>query len=272
MFVILGVFLIIIGDAEVFFICTISAFFHECGHSIVAGRYGYKMDKIRLMPFGAELCGETDCFDGKDEIWISIAGPIVNFGICIIILGLWWLKPEIYGFSYKIFDTNLVMGIFNMLPFFPLDGGRVLLSVLSNKLTRRESAKIVKFITKIFAITLFLLFLITLLGDINITMGIMAFFLFFVATSSANDATYQKISLKKLITERCVRWDFMSVPNTYKIFELKKYHIKNCVIMFIVVDYMGREQFRFSEIDIEKIETRLKPTQLVGEIKRFLTN
>lgn len=272
LFFVLGIILTMLGNASMFFICTISAFFHELGHSVVASKYGYKMNRIRLMPFGAELSGETDCFDGKDEIYISLAGPIVNFFICLLILGLWWINPELYGITCQIFDSNLVMGIFNILPFFPLDGGRILLSVLSQHTTRRESAKVVKNITKVFALTLFMLFLITLFGKVNLTLGIMAFFLFFTATSSAKDAVYQKISLEKLIQSRGVQWFFLSVPQNFKVFELKKFHIKNRVAVFIVIDYYGKEMFRFSELELEKISSRISQVSELAELKRFLNN
>lgn len=266
----LGILLIFLNRGSSFFICTFSAFLHELGHKTIAEKYGYKMNKIRLMPFGAELHGDTDCFDGKDEIFISLAGPLVNFFICIILLGWWWINPAIYDRTIDIFETNLGLGIFNLLPLFPLDGGRILLSLLSQKTTRRNSAKIVKNITKIFAITLFMGFIITLFNEVNLTLGVMAFMLFFTASSSAKDAVYQKVSLVNLIQKKAVQWGYISVPETMKIYELKKLHIKNRVFIFIVLNGLGNEVFRFSEIDLERIESRLEPTKKVSEIKNFI--
>lgn len=270
LFLILGAVLLIMGEGAVFFICTFSALLHELGHGIVAEKFGYKMKKIKLMPFGAELLGDTDSFDGNDELFIAIAGPCVNLFICLIILGLWWVFPEVYSLTELIFTNNLVMACFNLLPLFPLDGGRVLLSFLNRKMNRREAVKIVKLITKIFAITLFLCFILTIFNKLNLSLGIMAFMLFFTASSSAKDAVYQKISLKELVQNRCVRWVNMSVPATKKVYELTRYHLKNQIIIFIVVDEEGRELFRFDELKLEKIRNFLPQSEEIGKIKGLL--
>ena len=270
MFLILGVILICIGNSEAFFICSISAFFHELGHSFVAEKYGYQMTRIRLMPFGAELHGDTDCFDGKDEIYIALAGPSVNLFTCIIILSLWWISPRLYEFTNQIFQTNLVMAVFNLLPLFPLDGGRILLSLLSKQMPRQTGAKIVKKITRVFAVTLFVAFLFTIPIKVNLSFGIMAFMLFFSASNSAKYAVYQKISLQKLVQKRCVEWVQVSVPQDLKIYELRHYHVKNRVVVFVVLDGAGMEIFRFSQLDLEKLSTRIHQGLKVKEIQGLL--
>lgn len=270
LFIILGLILVVLGRSTAFFICTISAFFHELGHSIVAEKYGYKMQKIRLMPFGAELHGDTDSFDGNDELYIALAGPCVNFVVCVTLLGLWWLSPRVYGFTYQIFETNLVMGCFNLLPLFPLDGGRVLLYFVSRQMTRKAGAKVVKKITKIFACTLFLVFLLTIIfASANFSFGIMAFMLFFSASSSANEAVYQKISLKELVQSKCVKWVIYSVPETKRLYELRHYHIKNQVAIFIVLNGCGKEMFRFSELDLEQISVKTYESMQISELNNF---
>jgi len=271
LFIILGIILVLLGESSAFFICTISAFFHELGHSFVAQKCGYQMKKIRLMPFGAELHGDTDSFDGKDEIYIAIAGPCVNFFICLVILGVWWISPRLYGFTFQIFETNLVMGVFNLLPLFPLDGGRVLLSLLCRHTTRQNGAKIVKKITRIFACTLFFVFILTIFINMNLSFGIMAFMLFFSASNSAKDAVYQKVSLEKLVQKRCVQWVNLSVPEHLKLYELRHYHVKNRVAVFIVLNSRGLESFRFSELDLEKININLSQSLEVKDLKYILS-
>ena len=267
MFIILGIIMLIIGSGSMFFICTISACLHELGHSVVAERFGYKMKKIKLMPFGAELHGDTDSFDGPDEIYIAIAGPLVNLFICIVILGLWWVSPRVYSATEELFRTNLVMAIFNLLPLFPLDGGRVLLSIISRHTTRKTGAKIVKNITRIFAVTLFCCFILTLFGKINLSLGIMAFMLFFTASSSARDSVYQKISIHELVQNKPVKWVNMSVPANKKVYELNRYHIKNQIIIFIVIDKNGKEIFRFNELELENVRFRIIQSEEVGNIR-----
>ena len=272
LFFVFGVVMIIVGRGRAFFICTLSAFCHELAHSKVADKYGYKMERIRLMPFGAELHGDTDSFVGKDELYIALAGPTLNFFICVFILGIWWLFPSSYGATIDIFETNIVMCIFNLLPFFPLDGGRVLLSIVSMKTDRKTGAKIVKNTTKIFAITLFMGFILTCFYKPNLTLGIMGFMLFFSSTASHREAVYEKLSLKELVKTKKVRWVTMSIPEDMAVFEVRRMHSKNQIAVFKVINKDGRETFSFTELDLERVIACINQDLIVKDLKNKLNN
>lgn len=272
LFLILGVVLFFMGELTLFLVTSLSALLHELGHFVVAEKLGYTMQKIRLMPFGAELYGDFDSFYDRDEIYIAMAGPVVNFFVCVIILSLWWLKPSLYNYTQEVFTTNLVMGVFNLLPIFPLDGGRIILSYMSKKIERKNAAKIVKNITKVFAILLFCVFLITIFFKINLTFGIMAFMLYFTASSNFKEATYQRIELHKLVKQKSVEWVFMSVPESMKCYELKRKHIKNKVIMFLVLDDSNKISYSISELDLEKILTTANIVEDMKSLKKILFN
>ena len=270
LFFVFGIIMIVVGRGRAFFICTLSAFCHELAHSKVADKYGYKMERIRLMPFGAELHGDTDSFVGRDEIYIALAGPMLNFLICVFILGIWWLFPGSYDSTIEIFETNLVMGAFNLLPFFPLDGGRVLLSIVSMKTNRRTGAKIVKNTTKLFAITLFIGFILTCFFEPNLTLGVMGFMLFFSATASQREAVYEKLSLVELVKTKKVRWVTMSIPEDTAIYEVRRMHSKNQIAIFKVISKDGREIFSFNELDLERILASINQDLLVKDLKNKL--
>lgn len=222
------------------------------------------------MPFGAELYGDTDSFVGRDEIYIAFAGPVSNFIVCVLILGIWWLFPASYSSTIDIFETNLVMGCFNLLPFFPLDGGRILLALISFKHTRRIAAKLVKNATKIFAITLFIGFVLTCFYEVNFTLGIMGFMLFFSATASHREAVYEKLSIVEMVTNKKVRWGIMSVPFEMPLYEVRRFHTKNQVTIFNVINKDGLVDFSFSELDLERVITYMNQDQAVGEVKYHL--
>ena len=222
------------------------------------------------MPFGAELYGDTDSFVDKDEIYIAIAGPISNFVICVILLGFWWLFPGSYGSTIEIFETNLVMGIFNLLPFFPLDGGRVVLAIISTKYSRRFGAKIVKNATKIFAMVLFVGFLLSILNKVNITLGIMGFLLFFSASSSKRDAVYEKVSLSKMVKSKKITWGMASVPFDMPLYELRRQHSRNQITEYKVINEKGDVEFSFSELELEQILVELRQDMKVGELKKII--
>jgi len=120
-----------------FFGCVV---LHELGHSLTARRYGVQVPRILLLPIGG--MAEFDRIPRKPsaELLITIAGPAVNFVIVALLLPLLWREllgmVEIADFSVadmltQLWWANLVMGTFNLLPVFPMDGGRILRALLA---------------------------------------------------------------------------------------------------------------------------------------------
>jgi Zn-dependent protease/predicted transcriptional regulator len=113
-----------------------SIVFHELWHSLIARRFGLSMKGITLFIFGgvAEMTEEPP--SPKAEFFMAVAGPISSivlglglFGIFYIGVSASWPKPVTGVFNYLAF-LNLILAGFNLMPAFPLDGGRVLRSVL----------------------------------------------------------------------------------------------------------------------------------------------
>ncbi|MEY8120167.1 site-2 protease family protein [Falsihalocynthiibacter sp. BN13B15] len=108
-----------------------SLILHELAHAVVARRFGLNIHGITLFLFGGVAELQTEPTDGRSEFWIAIAGPIAS--LCIA-LGFWggaqFLTvvgfPEAAQLVFQYLATvNLVLAIFNLLPAFPMDGGRV---------------------------------------------------------------------------------------------------------------------------------------------------
>jgi len=93
---------------------------HELGHALMAHRFGIRTRNITLYPFGGIAALEREP-RGHAELWIALAGPLVNFGLALITLPLLGMVPGASLFA----AINLGMGVFNLLPAFPMDGGRV---------------------------------------------------------------------------------------------------------------------------------------------------
>ena len=113
---------------------------HEFSHLIAAYKLGFRPDKFSVSPFGATLafdCGLSD----SDAFTVAAAGPLSNILLCPLIAALWWVYPSVYGFTYPVCKMSIGLALFNLLPIFPFDGGRMILSVCSNKL---KSLKILK--------------------------------------------------------------------------------------------------------------------------------
>lgn len=127
-------------------VVTLLAFFscvvlHELGHSLTAMRFGIGVRRILLMPIGGMAEFEDIPRQPLREFLMTIAGPAVNFGIAGI---LYFFLPDgeaesglTYSFAgliQQVFVANMVMGTFNLLPAFPMDGGRIFRALLATRL------------------------------------------------------------------------------------------------------------------------------------------
>ena len=189
-FAILGVFA---TKTWLFVIYFFSILLHELCHAIVAQKLGYFCDKIVLYPSGALLFGETDEFTFKDEVLISLSGPFSNIILCAFCVILWWICPQFYNYSVDFVVANLSIAFFNLLPIFPLDGGRVVLAILSNFLPRKKACKVAKNITLIFAIILFIIFICSLFFSPNFQLGVMAVLVFVLVLNENKESVYKRV-------------------------------------------------------------------------------
>jgi Zn-dependent protease/CBS domain-containing protein len=132
---------------------------HELGHSFQALKYGVKVRDITLMPMGGLAQMEEIPEDPNQEFRIAIAGPLVNFGIAALLIGVGALldaralvsmeelRASLGGVSWSgllayLTSANLMLGIFNLIPAFPMDGGRVLRALLAKKMNHAKATKI----------------------------------------------------------------------------------------------------------------------------------
>ncbi len=182
-----------------YFICLV---LHELAHALVAKRLGYRIGKIKLMASGALLEAESDEFSFSDEILIAISGPLFNLFFCLVIIVFWWLVPESFNFTQDLCVINLAIFAFNVLPIFPLDGGRILLAVLSKKLERKYATKITKLIAIIISLLMFFVFVVSLFSMPNFNLAIMSVTLFSQAIAEDKQAVYRRAYFSKRKAER----------------------------------------------------------------------
>jgi Zn-dependent protease/CBS domain-containing protein len=111
----------------------VSVLLHEFGHSLVARRYGIKVPRITLFLFGGVSQIAAEPTSAAAEFWISFAGPAVSFALAFL---FWELRPLVAGFTPLLALAkymaliNLMLGLFNLVPGFPLDGGRVFQAIV----------------------------------------------------------------------------------------------------------------------------------------------
>jgi Zn-dependent protease/CBS domain-containing protein len=112
---------------------------HELSHSLVAQARGLKVKAITLFALGGVSQIEEDATDAKTEFWVAIAGPlaslVIGFGCLALAAGLGWhpsTEPRMAVTAVLVWlgYINVALGIFNMIPGFPLDGGRVFRAIV----------------------------------------------------------------------------------------------------------------------------------------------
>ncbi|MEE8200919.1 MAG: site-2 protease family protein [Candidatus Acidoferrales bacterium] len=129
------------------FVCVL---LHELAHSYVSVRYGLRVRSITLLPIGGLALLEDLPREPRQEIHIALAGPAANF-VLALWLGVLWsvLQPEarfapvLSGGALlpSLFWSNLYIGLFNLIPAYPLDGGRVLRAWLSGRMDYVEATE-----------------------------------------------------------------------------------------------------------------------------------
>ena len=150
---------------------------HEVGHFVVAKKVGVKLSDIVLYPYGAVM--DTTCDASEKDMWkVALGGPCVNLilagiGLCLMLVGK---SPMVVDFV----NANLSVCLFNLLPVYPLDGGRAILGVSKKPL---RTIKWLRLAGIVVASLLMLAFAFSIVFGLNLTFGVMSVFLFIGALS-----------------------------------------------------------------------------------------
>lgn len=204
-FIIFAFIIIYFGWVKEFIIYFVVMLLHELAHYTVAKIYGYKLNKIIFMPYGAGLSGESNIFNPKHEIIIALAGPLLNLVLVVACVALWWIFPITYAYTDIFVTSNLVLGIFNLLPVFPLDGGRVVLAYFSEKVNKQKIYKIMKYIGISFSVIFCLLFFVSAFYKLNLNYIFIALFLLTSSFNNVSNVYYERAYIKNFSYSKNVK-------------------------------------------------------------------
>ena len=178
----------------------VSVFLHELGHSLVSLRKGIKVREIILFIFGGIAVLESQP-KGRDELVVSFVGPLVSLSIALVfyLISLSGI-PLLKEFSDVLFRINLAIALFNLLPAFPLDGGRILRGYLTEKIGFRKATIVCGELGKSLAIFLAIIGLFY-----NIWLTFIAVFIYLGASEeeklSKIESILEKLKVRDIMTK-----------------------------------------------------------------------
>lgn len=189
---------------------------HEFGHALAARRYGITTRDITLLPIGGLARLERMPEKPAEEIVVALAGPAVNVAIAMAL----WLFIGLTGgipdpqvmeqtrvpLALRLFSVNVWLVLFNMIPAFPMDGGRVLRAVLATRMNYARATQLAASIGQGIA---FLFFIVGLWW--NPMLLLIAVFIYFGASSEAAHAQMKNIS-KDLRVSAAMVTQFQTLP------------------------------------------------------------
>lgn len=219
---------------------------HELSHALTARRFGLEMRGITLFIFGgvAEMTDEPP--SAKAEFWVAIAGPIASLGVAAAFFGLRVgvdrpvAVAAVVGYLATI---NVVLAVFNLIPAFPLDGGRILRSVLWQwRGDLRWATKITSTIGSAFGTLLIVLgVLILVTGGADGFVSAMWMALIGLFLRGAAQSSYQQLLLRRTLegepVSRFMQTEPVTVPRHLSVEELvNEYVYRHHFKLFPVVD------------------------------------
>ncbi len=261
----------------VLFVCVI---LHELGHVLTAKKFGVKTKNILLLPIGGVATLEKMPEKPAQELWIALAGPAVNVVIAMllffivpvrsyfnfdsIVLEEMLYEPTLQNFLFYLFIANVMLVVFNMIPAFPMDGGRVLRALLSFKLGRVTATNIATNIGQGLAFIFFVLGLF-----FNPFLILIALFIFFGAYGE-NQMVKQGDLLKGHIVKEATLTNITKLQANNNLEEVIDILLTGTEKDFVVIENQKIIGILTQNDIIKNVKT---PSVLVGDImqKKFNT-
>ncbi len=251
----------ILGALGLFF----SILFHEFWHSWVARKYGVPIRGITLFVFGGVAEMEEDPQSPKSEFWIAIAGPLASMFLAMVFYLIFqtaqtmnWSEPVVTLFMY-LGLINFILALFNMIPAFPMDGGRILRAVLWYwKNDQRWATRIAASMGSMFGLVLIGLGILNMFAG-NLVGGVWYFvigmFIRFVAQNA-----YRQLMIRSTLAGTNVR-QLMKRP---------VYVPPDITLSNLVQDYIYRYHFKMFPVVDKGFLLGCITTRQVGEVDRNL--
>jgi Zn-dependent protease/CBS domain-containing protein len=184
----------------------VSILLHELGHAVVARRQGLRTRSITLFVFGGVAELEKDPRDGRAEFWTAAAGPVASLalaGLFYTLASLPFLGASAAAVAKYLALINLMLALFNLVPAFPMDGGRLLRGALWRPLGKARATRIASGAGTLFAFVLIFAGVFSLLrGD---SLGGLWYIMIGWFIKDASLSSYQQVRLDEALRGVTVR-------------------------------------------------------------------
>ena len=280
LFFLVGVWYAFTGELLLFLLSCFVAVQHECAHAFAAAKLGYKLNKIVLMPFGAVIDSDLRGISLKDEITVALWGPLCNLFTAAFFVAVWWCFPTAYAYTDTACFASLSIALVNLLPAYPLDGGRVLRCILVRLFLKKTDAATAEkrarnccfFVTLFCAAGCFLAFGILCLMQLpNFTLLIFGLFLLLSGLGNGKQAAvYAKMDFSFTAAfARGAEIKRVAVLNSCPIKNLFKYLTSGAYTVFEVYDAQENHLFDLPQNELSaRFLTVSTPYVPIGELYR----
>ncbi|NCA68195.1 MAG: hypothetical protein EOM87_09065 [Clostridia bacterium] len=253
-FILFALVMLALSDAVLFAVYIASVLLHEYAHYLAALKFGLCMDEVKLYPFGAVLYGEMSHLSLHEEIIVALAGPLLNIVIALLFVASWWIVPDIYIYTDTLMMANVSIAMFNLLPVYPLDGGRIALNLLLKKMQPKKAFRLLYICSITFAGALFAAYFVTSFLTINYTLGIAAILIFSGAFDMGNELIFRKTYCANFTEKRLQQGlpvKHIAVKKDITLFKLMSMLSSNCYYTVYLLDdeYRVKKTLPHSELN-----------------------
>ena len=207
----------LIGVAAVF----ASVMLHELGHMFAARYYGIPVKEILLLPIGGMTHLKRQPETPGQEIMISLSGPIANLIIALVLITflpghtpLWrsvpfFLRIDQLNFFFFLHSINILLAVLNLIPAFPMDGGRILRGMLELFTTPFKATNIAVWVSRAIS----LLFVISGLYNMNLLLVVAGVVLLLQGTMEKHNAMVRD-ALRNVMLRDILMTDYRTIPSS----------------------------------------------------------
>lgn len=227
---------------------------HEYAHYFIAKRLGYSLSRFALSPYGAELSYAGQDIDCRDEIKIALAGPCVNLLSSLLIVGVWWVFPATNFFTEDFVFVSMILALFNLLPAYPLDGGRVFVNLFSLFFDKKNARKITVIFNVILSVFFFAMFFICCFSNFNPSLLLFAVFLTVGCLDLFESSKFERMNIFNKKTKNFAKPVVIMVNGQTTIKQLMKFVQTGKTHLFCFVTENGKSVFLSEKFVIKLIE------------------